>query len=69
MIKYLPLQPTLPNGFHSWTQVLTDWAVSRAYLQTGRHPSCLADRPALAAALVAEVGAAIRQKQLIRRAV
>ena len=69
MIKYLSLHPTLPTGFYSWTQVLTDWAVSRAYLQTGRHPSCLADRPALAAALVAEVGAAIRQKQLMRRAV
>ena len=59
------LNPTLPIGFNSWTQILTDWAVSRVWLAADR-PSCLADRPELAAPFVTEIGAAIRQRQLHR---
>ena len=58
----------LPAGFNSWTQVLTDWGVSRA-LSTFRLPGCLADRPQLAVPFVAHIGAAIRHKQLHRRSV
>jgi len=57
------LQPTLPNGFDSWTQVLTDWGVSRAYASFSP-PCCFRDRPELAAPFVAEIGAAIREKAL-----
>jgi hypothetical protein len=63
------LQLTLPTGFHSWTQVLTDWGVSRAYQQAAHPPRCFAARPELAAPFVADVSAAIREKQLHRRAV
>lgn len=63
------MQPALPTGFHSWSQILTDWGVSRAYLQTARPPRCLADRPELAAPFVAEMSAAIRAKRLHRQAV
>jgi hypothetical protein len=34
------LQPTLPRGFNSWTQVLSDWAVSRVWL-AAKVPPCL----------------------------
>lgn len=47
------------------TQVLTDWAVSRVWLAAGA-PPCLKDRPELGAPFVAEVGAAIRLRQLQR---
>ncbi|MBP6506423.1 MAG: hypothetical protein KA257_02560 [Opitutaceae bacterium] len=63
------MQPTLPKGFRSWTQVLIDWAVRRAYLQTRRPPTCFAKHPELAAPFVSEVGAAISQKRLHRQAV
>lgn len=59
------LQPKLPRGFNSWTQVLADWAVSRAWLDT-KTPPCLKDRPELAAPFVTEVSAAIRHRQLHR---
>ena len=59
------LQPTLPIGFNSWTQVLADWAVSRVWLAT-KIPLCLKDRPELAAPFVTEISAAIRQRQLQR---
>jgi hypothetical protein len=59
------LHPKLPSGFNSWTQVLTDWAVSRVWLAV-KAPPCLKGRPELAAPFVAEVGAAIRLRQLQR---
>jgi hypothetical protein len=59
------LQPTLPRGFNSWTQVLSDWAVSRVWL-AAKVPPCLTARPELAAPFVTEIGAAIRQRQLHR---
>ncbi len=59
------LQPKLPRGFNSWTQVLSDWAVSRAWLAT-KTPPCLKDRPELAAPFVTEISAAIRHRQLHR---
>jgi hypothetical protein len=57
----------LPPGFYSWTQVLTDWGVSRAFSLSGL-PPCLKDRPELAVPFAAEIGAAIRNGQLHRRA-
>ena len=63
-----PLQPILPTGFDSWAQVFTDWRVSRAF-DASPVPRCLAHHPELAAPLVAEIGAAIRDKQLHRRPV
>jgi len=59
------LNSSLPTGFASWTQILTDWAVSRVWLASA-HPRCLEGRPELAAPFVAEIGAAIRQRQLHR---
>lgn len=59
------LDPTLPIGFNSWTQVLADWAVSRAWL-AAKVPLCLKDRPELAAPFISEIGAAIRHRQLHR---
>jgi len=61
--KIPALQPTLPTGFDSWTQVFTDWRVSRAF-EASPYPRCLADQPELAAPFVAEIGRAIRDKQL-----
>lgn len=55
----------LPKGFNSWTQVLTDWAVSRVWL-AAKSPGCLADRPELAAPFVTEISAAIRYRQIPR---
>ena len=43
----------------SWPHTLTDWCVIRAFKQAG-WPGCLRKPPALAAALVTEVSAAIR---------
>jgi len=59
------LHLVLPKGFNSWTQVLTDWAVSRVWL-AARSPGCLADRPELAAPFVTEISAAIRHRQIPR---
>lgn len=59
------LQPTLPTGFNCWTQILSDWAVSRVWL-AAEPPLCLEGRPELAAPFVAEIGAAIRKRQLHR---
>ena len=61
-----PLQPTLPIGFDSWAQVFTDWWVSQVF-DASRPPHCLAQHPELAAPFVAEIGMAIRDKQLRRR--
>lgn len=61
-----PLQPALPKCFQSWAHVLTDWHVCGA-LQKSKYPRCLAEKPELAAPFVAEIGAAIRDKQLRRR--
>ena len=62
------LQPTLPKVFDSWAQVFTDLRVSEAF-KASSTPRCLAQHPQLAAPFVAEVGAAIRDKQLHRRPV
>ncbi len=59
------LETPLPTGFNSWTQILTDWAVSRVWL-AAKVPLCLEGRPALAAPFVVEIGAAIRKRQLHR---
>lgn len=59
------MHPKLPNGFNSWTQVLIDWGVSRAFSALSL-PRCLAGRPDLAAPFVAEIGGAIRRKLLSR---
>jgi hypothetical protein len=58
------LQPILPHGFDSWTQVLTDSGISRAFPKSSL-PHCFKDRPELAAPFVAEIGAAIREKTLV----
>lgn len=57
----------LPPGFVSWTQVLTDWAVSRAYTGAGQ-PECFKGHPELAVPFVTVISAAIREKQLRRNA-
>jgi hypothetical protein len=67
MIKDHPLQTTLPTGFHTWVQVLTDWGVCSAFPVTDP-PQCIEDRPELVAPFVVEVSAAIRDRQLRRRA-
>lgn len=59
------LETSLPAGFSSWTQILTDWAVSRVWLASTL-PRCLEGRPDLAAPFVAEIGAAIRQRHFHR---
>ncbi len=63
MIQYLPLQPTLPTGFESWAQVLTDWRVSRAF-DASRVPRCWAAEPELAAPFVAAISREICSRQL-----
>jgi hypothetical protein len=62
------LQPALPTGFDSWAQVFTDLPVSRAF-EASPTARCFVSHPELAAPLVAEIGAAIRDKQLHRRPV
>ena len=57
------MQPKLPTGFESWAQVLTDWSVSGAF-QSCPLPRCFAYHPELAAPSIAEISAAIREKQL-----
>lgn len=59
------LHPKLPRGFNTWTQVLSDWAVSRVWRAT-KIPPCLEGRPELAAPFVAEISAAIRHRQIPR---
>ena len=63
MIQYRPLQLTLPNGFDSWAQVLTDWRVSRAF-DASRVPRCWAAEPELAAPFVAAISREICSRQL-----
>lgn len=59
------MQPKLPKGFNSWTQVLTDWAVSRVW-QAAKIPPSLEGRPELAAPFVREIGAALCHRQFHR---
>jgi len=63
-----PLQPALPAGLDSWAQVFTDLRVSAAF-DASPVPRCMLLHPELAAPFVAEIGAAIREKQLHRRPV
>ena len=65
MIQYLPLQLTLPTGFESWAQVLTDWRVSRAF-DASRAPRGWAAEPELAAPFVAAISREIYSRQLGR---
>lgn len=63
VIQYGPLQLTLPTGFDSWAQVLTDWRVSRAFDAVPLPRSVLAE-PDLAAPFVAAMSRAICVRQL-----
>lgn len=63
VIQYGPLQLTLPTGFDSWAQVLTDWRVSRAFDAVPLPRSFLAE-PDLAAPFVAAMSRAICVRQL-----
>ncbi len=65
MLYFRRLETPPAAGFNSWTQILTDWAVSRVWLASAT-PRCLEGRPDLATPFVAEIGAAIRQRQLHR---
>ena len=51
---------------HSWPQTLTDWAVIQAMERAG-FPDCLRDQPALQAALVSLLSAAVRLKTVFDR--
>ena len=53
------MDSTLP--VQSWPQALTDWRVLQAFRRAGC-PACLRDPPALQAALVSCVSAAVRLK-------
>ena len=63
VIQYRPLQLTLPTGFDSWAQVLTDWRVSRAF-EASPLPRCFKTEPELAAPFVAAISRAINERQL-----
>ena len=63
VIQYRPLQLTLPTGFDSWAQVLTDWRVSRAF-DASPFPRCFNAEPELAAPFVAAISRAINDRQL-----
>jgi len=63
VIQYHPLQLTLPIGFDSWAQVLTDWRVSRAF-DASPFPRCFNAEPELAAPFVAAISRAICLRQL-----
>ena len=63
MIQYPPLHLTLPTGFDSWAQVLTDWRVSRAF-EASPLPRCFNTEPELAAPFVAAISRAINERQL-----
>lgn len=60
------MHPTLPIGFESWTQVLTDWGVGWAY-RKAKAPRCLKDRPDLAAPLIVQLGALLRDHLFYHR--
>jgi hypothetical protein len=57
------LQLTLPTGFDSWAQVLTDWRVSRAF-EASPFPRCFNAEPELAAPFVAAISRAINERHL-----
>jgi hypothetical protein len=57
------LQLTLPTGFDSWAQVLTDWRVSRAF-DAVPLPRCFGAEPELAAPFVAAISREICARQL-----
>jgi len=59
------LQLTLPTGFDSWAQVLTDWRVSRAF-DASPLPRCWAEEPDLAAPFVSAISREICARQLQR---
>ena len=63
VIQYGPLQLTLPIGFDSWAQVLTDWRVSRAF-DASPFPRCFNAEPERAAPFVAAISRAINDRQL-----
>ena len=63
VIQYGPLQLTLPTGFDSWAQVLTDWRVSRAFDAVQLPRSFLAE-PDLAVPFVAAISREICARQL-----
>jgi len=63
VIQYGPLQLTLPIGFDSWAQVLTDWRVSRAFAASPL-PRCWAAEPELAAPFVTAISREICLRQL-----
>ena len=63
VIQYPPLHLTLPTGFDSWAQVLTDWRVSRAF-EASPLPRCFNTEPELAAPFVAAISRAINERQL-----
>ena len=63
VIQYGPLQLTLPTGFDSWAQVLTDWRVSRAF-DAVPLPRCFGAEPELAAPFVAAISREICARQL-----
>ncbi len=60
------LHPELPQGFESWTQVLADWGVWRAFSEA-KAPRCLREHPALAAPLIAQLGSALRDRLYYHR--
>lgn len=57
---------SLPQGFNSWSEVITDSAVSRA-LQSAKVPPCLADHRELAAPLVREMSIRLHELLFLRR--
>ena len=65
MIQSLPLHLTLPTGFDSWAQVLTDWRVSRAF-DASRLPHCWSGEPELAVPFVSAISREICARQLRR---
>lgn len=65
VIQYGPLQLTLPTGFDSWAQVLTDWRVSRAF-DAVPLPRCFGAEPDLPAPFVAAISREICARQLQR---
>ena len=65
MIQSQPLHLTLPAGFDSWAQVLTDWRVSRAF-DASPLPGCWSGEPELAVPFVSAVSREICARQLRR---
>lgn len=56
----------LPPGFTSWSEVLTESAISRAF-PDGKAPPCLKNHPELLAPLARELGTEIRERLFKRR--